>query len=264
MPASAAAASRLAGIRAGLVATYSAKLVDKLLAAYIDAKRNFQLGKLRPTEVEGGRFCEAALRMLEERATGTYTALGKKLDTDKTIKQLANLPTGTQPDSVRLHIPRALRVVYDVRNNRDAAHLADDIDPNRQDATMVISVLDWVMAEVVRLSHNVPADEAQRIVDELVTRQVPAIQDFNGFLKVLRPQLQASDHILLLLYQRGLSGATYVELEEWSRPSMRSNLRQTLRRMTDERAHIHRDGTRYYLTDLGAREVEGRQLFRMA
>ena len=60
---------------------------------------------------------------------------------------------------------------------------------------MVVSVLDWVMAELVRLSHNVPADEAQRIVEELVTRQVPAIQDFNGFLKVLRPDLQASDQI---------------------------------------------------------------------
>src|SRR5206468_8257346 len=137
---------------------------------------------------------------------------------DKTIERLRQLPPAAHHDSIRLHIPRALRVVYDIRNKRDAAHLADDIDPNRQDATLVTSVLDWVLAEFVRLSHNVSADEAQRIIEELVTRQVPAIQDFAGFLKVLRPGLRASDHLLLLLYQRGHDGATLDELSGWSRP----------------------------------------------
>jgi hypothetical protein len=33
--------------------------------------------------------------------------------------------------------------------------------------------------------------------------------------------------------------------------------------MTDDRAHLHYDGTRYFLTDLGAHEVEVRQLLHM-
>jgi len=45
------------------------------------------------------------------------------------------------------------------------------------------------LAEFVRLYHNVPADEAQAIVSDLVTRTSPAIQDFDGFLKVLRADL---------------------------------------------------------------------------
>ncbi len=260
---SAGTPARLATVRAGLIAANSEKLVDELLAAYGDAKRNFQLGGLRLNAVEGGRFCEAAFRMLQERAGLPPTALGKKLDTDKLIEQLRQLPAAPHHDSVRLHIPRALRVVYDVRNNRDAAHLADGIDPNRQDATLVTSVLDWVLAEFVRLSHNVSANEAQQMIEELVTRQVPAIQEFAGFLKVVRPGLKASDHLLLVLYQRGSAGATFDELSEWSRPDMRSNLRQTLRRMTDDRAHVHHDGARYFLTDAGAREVESRQLFEV-
>ncbi len=258
--ASRAGAIGLAAVRAGLATGNSAKLVDELLAAYVEAKRNFQLGGLRLNAVEGGRFCEAAFRMLEERTAGAFTALGKKLDTDKLIERLRTLPAAAHNDSIRLHIPRALRVVYDIRNNRDAAHLADGIDPNRQDATLVTSVLDWVLAEFVRLSHNVTADEAQRIIEELVTRQVPAIQDFAGFLKVLRPGLRSSDHVLLLLYQRGQSGATLDELLAWARPDMRTNLRTTLRRMTDDRAHIHFDDSRYFLTDEGAREVESRML----
>src|SRR5438552_3664676 len=107
-------------IRAGLAEHYDPKLVDELLQAYVEAKTNVQLGHLRLSEVEGGRFCEAAFRMLQQRATGKFLPLGKQLDCDALSRQLASVQQGSQPDSVRLHIPRALRVVYDVRNNRDA------------------------------------------------------------------------------------------------------------------------------------------------
>jgi hypothetical protein len=47
------------------------------------------------------------------------------------------MPIGSAPDSIRLHIPRTFRVIYDIRNKRDAAHLGDGIDPNLQDSTLV-------------------------------------------------------------------------------------------------------------------------------
>ena len=159
---------------------------------------------------------------------------------------------------MRLHIPRALRVVYDVRNSRDTAHLADGIDPNLQDATLVIGVLDWVLGEFVRLYHNVGPDEAQRMVDDLVTRKAPVIQDFDGFLKVLRPDYKASECCLVLLYQRGSLGATYAELSSWVRPAMRPNLRRTLDRLTHEKCWIHRGGDSYVITRAGQQEVEAR------
>src|SRR5215469_1746683 len=124
-----------------------AKVVKELLDAHAEAKRNFYLGGLRLSAVEGGRFCEAAFRLLEQMAFGNFTRLGKPLDTDKLINKLGNLTAATQPDSVRLHIPRTLRLVYDIRNKRDAAHLADGIDPNLQDATLVVATIDWVLAE---------------------------------------------------------------------------------------------------------------------
>src|SRR5713226_3230588 len=178
-------------IATGLKAEFPAKLVDELLSAYQDAKHNFFLGGLRLSAVEGGRFCEAAFRLLEHVIKGTSTDLNRPLDSEKLILALSNSPK-TFPDSIRLHIPRAIRVVYDVRNTRDAAHLADGIDPNLQDATLVCSVLDWILAEFVRVFHQVSASEAQQIVDGLVTRRAPAVQDFAGFLKVLKPNLGAS------------------------------------------------------------------------
>ena len=247
-------------IRKGLIAALDETLVDELLAAHAEAKQNFYLGGLRLSAVEGGRFCEAAFRLLQLRTTGKSEPLGRQLDTERLIKELSNLPGSTEPDAVRLHIPRALRVVYDLRNKRDAAHLADGIDPNLQDATLVSAILDWVLAEFVRIYHSVSADEAQQIVQDLVTRSAPAIQDFDGFLKVLKPDLGASDHLLLVLYQRGPNGATMQELNDWARPGMRANLRRTLSRLEHERALVHFDGSRYRITQAGQRAVEAKGL----
>jgi hypothetical protein len=238
-------------IKTGLKSHFPGKLVDELLSAYQDAKHNFFLGGLRLSEVEGGRFCEAAFRMLEHVIKGSSTDLNRALDSEKLILALSNSPKTFQ-DSVRLHIPRAIRVVYDVRNNRDAAHLADGIDPNLQDATLVISNLDWILAEFIRLYHNVSADEARKIIDGLVTRKVPVVEDFDGFLKVLNPSLQVSGYVLVLLYERGSAGASFAELEKWVRPSMRGNLRRTLNNMVDEKAQIHEsDASIFKLTKLG-------------
>ncbi len=251
-----------ATIRAGLAGTLDPVLVDELLDAHAEAKSSYYLGGLRLSEVEGGRFCEAAFRLLQKRALGSFDRLGHQVNVEALTIALANVPGGAQPDSVRLHIPRALRVVYDVRNNRDAAHLADGIDANLQDATLVVAVIDWVLAEFVRLHHNVDADEARAIVEDLVTRRAPVIQDFDGFLKVLRTDLGASGHCLVLLYQRGSEGATMSELHDWAKPTMRANLRRTLSGLVHDRAWVHHAGDRYTITRSGQQEVDMRGWLR--
>src|SRR5690348_7169168 len=122
-------------IESQLALQIESKLVHELLEAHSEAKKNFYLGGLRLSAVEGGRFCEAAFRILEYiTKSGKFTPLGKTLpNTDKLIAELANSDPTKFGDSIRLHTPRSLRLVYDVRNKRDAAHLADGIDPNLQD-----------------------------------------------------------------------------------------------------------------------------------
>jgi hypothetical protein len=151
--------------------------------------------------------------------------------------------------------------VYDIRNNRDAAHLADGIDPNLQDATLVISVIDWVLAELLRIYHKVSADEAREIVDQIVSRSAPIIQQFNGALKVLNPGLGAGDHCLVLLYHCASRGATFDEIRTWVRPKMRSNIKRTLLTLAEQKDLVHCDGHRYQITRLGEREVEQRRLY---
>jgi hypothetical protein len=244
-------------VRQGFVAAgVPTELVDEVLDAFAEAKRRFYRDDLRPSEIEGGRFSEAVFRILQWTTMQKYTPIGKALPSVPML--IDTLEKAQGADSVRLHIPRTLRLIYDVRNKRDVAHLADGIDPNQQDAALVVRNMEWVLAELVRLFHNVPPAEAHGIIADLVSKDVPLIQVFDGHPRVLR-QLRASDHFLVLLYWRGAEGATYEELHAWGRPAMRGNLRRTLGTL-DSRDLLHLQSNRYLLTHLGERDVEKRRL----
>ena len=125
---------------------------------------------------------------------------------------------------------------------------------------MVVTVLDWVLAEFIRLVHNVSPAEASRIVDSIVTRTAPMVQEFGDFLKVLSPKLGASGFVLVLLYHRGKAGATFDELRLWVRPKMRANLKRTLDGLVNVKDFSHFDGAAYNITRLGEQSVEQRRL----
>jgi hypothetical protein len=200
-------------------------VVDEALEAYVEAKRRFYLGDHRPQAVEGGRFSEAVFRLAQHAVGLKMTPLGKTLPSlDKLVP---NLESASGPDSVRLHIPRTLKLIYDIRNKRDTAHLGDGIDPNLQDATLVTNNMDWVMAELVRQFHGVLANEAQAIIQNLVSKDVPAVQEIDG-QPVILADLKAADQALLMLYRAGAAGAEPDELAAWLRVTRKDHLKARL------------------------------------
>lgn len=246
-------------VRSGFLASgVPAALVDEVLDAYGEAKRRFYLADLRPSALEGGRFSEAVFRILQWAGGTTVTPLGRTLPrVDALLSTLQGLPS-TVDDSIRLHIPRTLRLIYDIRNKRDIGHLADGIDPNVQDSTLVIANMSWTLAELVRLYHKVSPAEAQQIIDDLVAKQVPAIQVFDGEPRLLR-NVTASDHALAILYWRSPELTTLEELRTWVRPSMVKNLKRTLQSL-NEKDLVHGAAAGYRITHLGERHVESRKL----
>jgi len=250
-------------ITTSLAARFPMRLVQELIDCYSEQKKNLYLGRMRPNEVEGGRFAEAAFRMLQHAAGLTITPIGVQLDTENIIRTLAGLPASGYPDSVRIHIPRTLRVIYDIRNKRDAAHLADGIDPNLQDSTLVSASMDWVLAEFVRISGGLPADKAFALVKAITIRKIPAVEPFGDFLKTLRPSLGPSDRILLLLYHCADSGATADELSSWLKPSQRAKLNRTLGQLEHEKDFIVFTGGKYQITRRGILSIETRNLMEV-
>jgi hypothetical protein len=207
----------------------------------------------------GGRFSEAVLRLLEWTTTGGYVPLvDPKFKAETIINKLAALSAGSYSESVRLHIPRAVRVIYDIRNKRNTAHLSDGIDPNTQDATLVVSTMGWVLAELVRIHHSVSPQEAQVVIDGLVTREVPMIQVFDGHPRLLKT-VGVSDHVLILLYWAGQVAVPRSVLAGWLVPSMRKNLTRTLNNLHSKNL-VHFADSAAQLTFLGQRDVEQRRL----
>lgn len=212
-----------------------------------------------PNAVQGGRFAEAVMRILEWRTTGSFTPLADpRFSVEATIKALGGIAVSAEPESVRLHIPRSVRVVYDIRNKRNTAHLSDGIDPNVQDATLVVAVLSWILAELVRLYHAVSAADAQALIEVLVTREVPMIQVFDGSPRVLRT-LPASDHLLVLAYWAGPLGVDRKTLASWLPASMQANALRTLGQLHAKHL-VHLVDSLVRITIVGQRSVEERGL----
>lgn len=239
--------------------SYPGDLVDSLLESYKELVENFNRGKLRPSEVEAGRFCEAAIRILQYKIAKTYTPLGDRLNMDMEINNLANLSKANFDDSIRLHIPRTIRVVYDIRNKRDSAHLGN-INTNIMDATLVLNCCKWILAELFRIDLKMPINKAQQTIDHLIKRNVPTVQDFGGFLVTLDSGLSARHRILVLLYHRGEQGATREEVASWLPPKMKKQLASVLNRLQHDSNYIHRDGNRIYITIAGEQFIEQRIL----
>lgn len=233
-------------------------VVGELIESYDETKRRFFLDDHRPQAVEGGRFSEAAFRLLQDQLGLAMTPVGKTLPTVDTL--LVQLENRQGPDSLRLHIPRTLKLIYDIRNKRDAAHLADGIDPNLQDATLVVANMDWVLAEMVRMWSGIPASEAQLLIENIVHREVPSIQEIDGHPVILK-DLKPREQTLLLLYRAGSAGIDLNELASQLRVTRKDHLKQRVARLDAERlALIHPQTGRIYLTASGQKHVETAKL----
>ena len=134
------------------------EIVEHLLDEYIEIKQHFALGKYRPNELNGGRFAESIARLIQYFDIGTYTAYGNESPPASVFDRAQHLTS--QHDSVRLYIPRIARMLLDVRNRRDVAHVGGDVSPNYSDAVFVTHMADWTLTELVRVFYNCGIDKA--------------------------------------------------------------------------------------------------------
>ena len=234
-------------------------LTTALLDEYEGNKRRYFLHDYLPAAINGGRFCEVATRILEFRATGSYTPLSEKIEVEKVLNRLDNF--GPQlGEMLRVHVIRAIKFTYGIRNTRDNGHVKDGIDPNLQDSTAVVGSLDWVLAEIVRVWHGVTAEEAQDLIAGIVTKEVPLIAVYNGKPVLLR-DLKHLDHLLVVLYWANTESVTRADLRVFLPDRITKNLPRVL--TTAEKAHwVHLDGEEVFLTPPGRRHVEDNDLLK--
>jgi hypothetical protein len=205
------------------------ELRQPLLAEYQSIVQNYSEHRWSPSELSGGKFCEIVFTILDGHAKSKYA--GKPTKPPDLVSACRKLEQNTHvPRSFQILIPRLLPALFEIRNNRGVGHAGGDVDPNHMDATFVISSCNWIMAELVRVYHNLPPSEAQVLVDKLVEVRIPLIWQDENMRRVLDPKMSLRSQVLLLLSTSTGKAATS-DLLEWTGYENGSYFRKLLREM---------------------------------
>jgi hypothetical protein len=216
-----------------LLAAVPSGLRKPLFAEFNSIIQNYLECRWGPSELSGGLFCEIVFTILKGHAAGSYANKPSKLRdfvaACKTLEQNTNVPR-----SFQILIPRMLPSLYEVRNNRGVGHTGGDVNPNFMDSTVVVGMAKWIVAELIRVFHDVSVSEAQSAVDTLAEITVPLVWTEGDIKRVLNPKLKLKYQILMLV--GATAGKTrYADLERWIEPKTKKYLLRSARELHDAR-----------------------------
>lgn len=199
-----------------------------MLNAFGDIVKNFSERRWEPASLNGGKLCEAAYTIIRGLADGQYPTRSHKprnmVDACKTMER-----ENSQPRSVRVQIPRMIVALYEIRNNRGVGHAGGDVDPNEMDATAVVYMSKWLMAELIRVLHALTTTEASEIIETVIKRQVPVVWTSGNKKRVLRTGLSWKKNTLLLLLSE-TGEVAEADLFAWTEHRSLSALRRDILR----------------------------------
>lgn len=210
-------------------------LRGELMSTYAEILRNYRESRWEPSELNAGKLCEVVYSIVSGYILGKYPKKSSKpRNMVDACRGLESAPSAF-PRAVRVQIPRMLLALYEIRNNRGVGHVGGDVNPNHMDATCVLAMSKWLVAELIRVFHSVSTAQASAAVDTLVERTLPAVWEVGDKLRVLDPQMSVRDKTLLLLYksQREVSEA---DLFSWVEHSHTTRYRADIL----QRAHAHK------------------------
>jgi hypothetical protein len=214
--------------------TLPSTLRNDLLSAFNQIVSNYREHKWEPSELNGGKLCEAVYTIIEGWLDGgQYSPRAKKPRQFPQAcwaleQKYQHVPNSR---SARILIPRMMIGLYDVRNNRGVGHAGAEVDPNHMDSTIVLYTAKWLVAELVRLLHTLSIDEATAVVDNLIEREVAWVWAHDDKKRLLRTGMTWKQQALVLL----LTEAGYVpeaDLFRWlEHPSLPSFRRDVLKQL---------------------------------
>lgn len=198
-----------------LLAALPAGIRRQLLEEFNKLLCNYREARWESSEMSGGKLCEIVYTILSGYLNGNIPESHEHgpRDLRTALNDLEQNFPASLGRSSRIQIPRIMIGMYELRNNRGVGHAGGDVKPSHMDATYVVAASKWIMAELVRLFHEVSPEDAQDAVGLLTSREFPMIWDVNGIKRVLNTALSKSAQTLVLLHQA--SSAKDEELFRW-------------------------------------------------
>ncbi|MFZ5552103.1 MAG: hypothetical protein ACOZCO_03230 [Bacteroidota bacterium] len=193
---------------------------DKIIEVYIELKKryakSFYSDEYDAVGISSGKFCEYVYRFLEFEIFKKYTPFDKHISNfPSELNKLTQAPSASANESLRVIIPRALLLIYTLRNKRGIGHIGGDVQANEIDIATIVKNTDWVICELIRIYHNLSLEEAQLIVNSLNIKMLPDIWNIDGKKRILKNGLSFSEKTLLLLYNELDNSANIKDLFNW-------------------------------------------------
>lgn len=212
-----------------LLGTLPQALRDELLEAYNLIIKNYREGRWAPSELDGGKLCEVVYTILRGYIDGTFPSKSSKpRDLFHACLLLEHEPN-TIPRSIRIQLPRMLIALYEIRNNRGVVHVGGEVNANRMDATCILYMSKWIIAELIRLFHSVDTENAEAAIEVIVERIIPVVWKIGDKYRILDTTATMKEKTLLFLHQN-TTPLSELALFDWVEHSNATNYRRDVLR----------------------------------
>jgi hypothetical protein len=181
---------------------FNAKHVASALKYYWEAVEKHQGGDWESVSLKGGKFVESITKMLAVYCGVTLPAQ-RSFKAGNILKNLEQLNSSSVSDTVRIVIPKACHLIYEIVNNRGGRHAADDIDPNSMDTEVIMPTMSWILAELFRFSStDTDPETAKTIIHSVVKRIYPHFEEIDGRPYINIKKLDGLSTAILILYYK--------------------------------------------------------------
>jgi hypothetical protein len=239
---------------ASILPEIPSQITESLDAEFKELSSRFYRSDWRPSELNAARFSEALVRYLEWKDKLTFTPKGTQLDRQGILNSVNQ--NATLADSIRFQLRAMADLLLEFRNKRDVAHLGAEINVNEMDSRLLMRMVSWCLAEIVRLESGLDASDIQKIVDDLSAKEIPVIQEIAGRQIVLNPALSSVEQSLLLLYQAHPESLTIQAIKRDIKYGNITRLKNYLKNLENRTAQVHFSGDEIHITAVGIAWVE--------
>ncbi len=230
-------------------------LSEKLVEEYLEIKKRHSMSDWGPSQLKGGRFAEAMLRIFQHLLGISITPFGTNIPNKDRILNAVKIHPSLD-DHIRQKVAPLIRLLLDFRNNRDVAHLGG-FNANSMDTLFVMTTATWILCELIRVYGGQSMDTAQKLVDSLSVKEYPVLMEFEGELFITRHNLNAEQEVLIFLYKNRKAGYNF--LSSKTKDSNSSRFKKILEKMVAVK-FIGSKANQYFIMPRGIERVEKERL----
>lgn len=167
-------------------------LAEDLVSDFLQLRQDVATATLGRSS--GGKIVETFVQILQHLETGKYDA---KPDVDVYLRGLESHSSALD-DGLRICAGRLARSLYAIRSKRNILHKGS-VDPNTYDQRLVLHGVEWMIAELLRLTQGLTMQEAGELI-ALVNAPVGTLVEDFGNRRLVLTKLTIEDELLVLLH----------------------------------------------------------------